>query len=155
MDIEKQLSKYTPKQADTIRAYGVRTSDTFGMSEKSGIKAGYSKATARGTASQVLNRTDVVEILDAMRLQEKTSANRTLAAATDRLWSIADRCKAKDDPDTTNELRAVEGIIKTHGGFITVTENTNLDTAPKPDAQDAIDTSVTKRQALKLTEKTG
>jgi len=150
MDIEKQLSKYTPKQADCIRSYSIRDSDTYGKSTASGVKAGYAKESARSRASQLLNRPEVMEIIKAYRESEKEKLNHTLEAATDRLWAIADRCRDKDDADTTNELRATENIIKTFGGFIDKTELTTVDNAPVPDAQVAVDTSVAKRQALKL-----
>ncbi len=123
--------KLKPKHRKLIANYTDPTKETFGNGTKSAIAAGYSKTSARSTASEILTkpnvRREIERVLDeAGATREKVAQvlHKALHAKTTRVFCPKDGELVYSKPleDHPTQVRAAEVVGKLRGDFPTTHE---------------------------------
>jgi phage terminase small subunit len=130
-DGRKISRKLKPKHRKLIANYTDPTRETFGNGTKSAIAAGYSKTSARSTASEILTkpnvRREIERVLDeAGATREKVAQvlHKALEAKITRVFCPKDGELVYSEPleDHPTQVRAAEVVGKLRGDFPTTHE---------------------------------
>jgi phage terminase small subunit len=106
-------SELTPRQRAFADAYA-----KHGVAERAAVEAGYSKRTARGSATRLLANAGIRQYLDSLAAATQNTTIATLAELRET-WTAVVRGEVDGKhPTWMVRLRASELLAKSLGGFL-------------------------------------